>query len=427
MITPILLFIIAFVFLFIGIPVAFAFAGAAILIAWLTPDIGMDIFALLPTRIYGIMTNTTLMAMPLFIFMGLLLEKSGIAERLLRNISQLLGFLKGGMAMGVVLVGVLLAASTGVVGASVVMMGVIAVPAMLQARYSPSLASGVVTASGTLGQIIPPSIVLILLGDVMHLSVGDLFAAALIPSAILVSFYIIFIFILTFFSPSSAPATQHSLNTKALIRDTLKNSLPPIVLILVVLGGIFSGIVTPTEASALGALGAVVLTMVLRSFSLELLRYAALQTVIFSGMIFAILIGASAFTLIFNETEGGDLIFELLGNEGDKWTFILITMLIVFLLGFLIDFIEICFVVIPLFLPLVSHFGIDPLWFALLLAINLQTSFLTPPFGFALFYLKGAVGDMLKTIDIYKGAVPFILIQLLLLLLVMLFPEMISL
>ncbi len=426
MLTPFLLFLVAFIFLFIGVPVAFAFGGAAVLIAWLDPDISLGVFALLPTRIYGIMNNSTLMAMPLFIFMGLMLEKSGIAEKLLRNIDKLFGVFSGGMAVGVVLVGVLLAASTGVVGASVVMMGVIAIPAMLEAKYSPVFCSGVVSASGTLGQIIPPSLVLILLADVMRVSVGDLFVAALLPSAMLVGFYLLYIFIAVSIKPSLAPPCNVSRETpKALIIETIKTSMPPIMLIVVVLGGIFSGIVTPTEASALGALGAIVLCALMRKFSLKLISSAALQTVLFSGMIFTILIGASAFSLIFNETDGGDLIFELFdtGATHEKWVFIVSAMILVFVLGFFIDFIEICFVIIPLLMPMVAHFGIDPLWFALLLAINLQTSFLTPPFGFALFYLKGAVGKKLKTLDIYKGAIPFIILQLLLLIIIMLFPE----
>lgn len=403
---------------------AFAFGAAAILVAWLSPEIGLEIFALFPSRIYGVMSSSTLMAMPLFIFMGLVLEKSGMAEKLLRNIGELFGSIRGGMAIGVVAVGVLLAASTGVVGASVVMMGVIAIPAMLKSRYSPELAAGVVSASGTLGQIIPPSIVLILLGDVMQVSVGDLFAAALMPSAILVGIYALFILGFAFFRPALAPALKREENLKEVVIDTLKTSLPPIGLIIIVLGGIFAGVVTPTEAAALGAMGAVLLTLVLRTFSLELVRYAAIQSVVFSGMIFAILIGASAFTLVFNDAGGGDLIFDFFSDHlGTPWAFIAVAMLVVFLLGFFIDFIEICFVVVPLFVPLVAHFGIDPIWFAMLLAINLQTSFLTPPFGFALFYLKGAVGDKLKTGEIYRGVVPFIAIQLLLLGLVVAFPS----
>lgn len=424
MLTPLLLFLVAFIFLFVGIPVAFAFGAAAILVAWLSPEIGLEIFALFPSRIYGVMSNSTLMAMPLFIFMGLVLEKSGMAEKLLRNIGELFGSIRGGMAIGVVAVGVLLAASTGVVGASVVMMGVIAIPAMLKSRYSPELAAGVVSASGTLGQIIPPSIVLILLGDVMQVSVGDLFAAALMPSAILVGIYALFILGFAFFRPALAPALKREENLKEVVIDTLKTSLPPIGLIIIVLGGIFAGVVTPTEAAALGAMGAVLLTLALRTFSLELVRYAAIQSVVFSGMIFAILIGASAFTLVFNDAGGGDLIFDFFSDHlGTPWAFIAVAMLVVFLLGFFIDFIEICFVVVPLFVPLVAHFGIDPIWFAMLLAINLQTSFLTPPFGFALFYLKGAVGDKLKTGEIYRGVVPFIAIQLLLLGLVVAFPS----
>lgn len=428
MLTSILLFVVAFLFLFVGIPVAFAFGGAALLVALLSPEASLSILSLLPSRIYGIMSNATLMAMPLFIFMGLVLEKSGMAEKLLRNIGRLFGSIRGGMAIGVVAVGVLLAASTGVVGASVVMMGVIAVPAMLKSGYSPALSSGVVAASGTLGQIIPPSIVLILLGDVMQVSVGDLFAAAIVPSLILVLFYVLFILALAFLRPALAPTLkgEEGESLRGVILETLQTSLPPIGLIIIVLGGIFLGVVTPTEAAALGAMGSILLTLFLRSFSLELLRYAAIQTVVFSGMIFAILIGASAFTLVFNDAGGGDLIFDFFSDHlGSPWAFIWVAIGVVFLLGFFIDFIEICFVVVPLFVPLVGHFGIDPIWFAMLLAINLQTSFLTPPFGFALFYLKGAVGDRLKTSAIYQGVVPFILLQLLLLGIVVAFPAVI--
>ncbi|WP_338156424.1 TRAP transporter large permease subunit [Wolinella succinogenes] len=262
----------------------------------------------------------------------------------------------------------------------------------------------------------------------MQVSVGDLFAAAIVPSLILVLFYVLFILALAFLKPALAPALkgEEGESLRGVILETLQTSLPPIGLIIIVLGGIFLGVVTPTEAAALGAMGSILLTLFLRSFSLELLRYAAIQTVVFSGMIFAILIGASAFTLVFNDAGGGDLIFDFFSDHlGSPWAFIWVAMGVVFLLGFFIDFIEICFVVVPLFVPLVGHFGIDPIWFAMLLAINLQTSFLTPPFGFALFYLKGAVGDRLKTSAIYQGAVPFILLQLLLLGIVVVFPAVI--
>lgn len=426
--TSLILFAVAFIFLFIGIPVAFAFGMAAVFVAILSPELDLSIFSLLPSRVYGTMTNNTLMAMPLFIFMGLVLEKSGMAKKLLKNIGKLFGQLRGGMAVGVVAVGVLLAASTGVVGASVVMMGVIAIPSMMNNGYSSKLASGTVVASGTLGQIIPPSIVLIILGDVMQISVGDLFSAAILPSFILVLMYIVYILIIGYFFPKSAPivAKEPDEKLKRIIIDVLKTSLPPIALIIAVLGSIFAGVATPTEAGAFGAVGAVVLTIVMKRFSFSIIQYASSQTVIFSGMIFAILIGASAFTLIFNDTGGGDLIFEFFSeNLGSKWAFLAIAMLVVFLLGFFIDFIEISFVVLPLFIPIINHFGIDPLWFAMLMAVNLQTSFLTPPFGFALFYLKGAIGNMIDIIDIYKGVFPFILIQILLLILMVVFPQIV--
>lgn len=426
--TPLLLFGLAFVLLFVGIPVAFAFGMSAIFIVLFTPELDMSIFSLLPFRIYGLMTNNTLIAMPLFIFMGLVLEKSGMAEGLLKNIGKLFGSISGGMGVGVVLVGVMLAASTGVVGASVVMMGVIAIPAMLKANYSQRISSGVVVASGTLGQIIPPSIVLILLGDVMQISVGDLFAAAIIPGLILVGMYIAYLLFYGMFFPQNCPALpkEDDETLKRLIVQTIKTSMPPVILILAVLGGIFGGLATPTEAGAFGAIGAVALIVLTKRFSFATIRYAASQTAIFLGMIFAILIGASAFSLVFNDVGGGDLIFDFFSDHlGSKWAFIFVAMLVVFMLGFFIDFIEISFVIVPLFLPLISHFGIDPLWFAMLIAINLQTSFLTPPFGFSLFYLKGALGNMLNTIEIYKGVIPFILLQLLLLMMILVFPSII--
>jgi tripartite ATP-independent transporter DctM subunit len=326
----------------------------------------------------------------------------------------------------VVLVGAILAASTGIVGASVVMMSLIALPLMLKHGYSPSLASGSIAASGTLGQLIPPSIVLIILGDQMHLSVGDLFRAAVVPGLLLIVLYIIYILIISYFNKEVAPAIVSNEPYGEVLKEAIKEIIPPLLLIGVVLGSIFAGIASPSESAAIGVLGAVALAVGKRTFSYEMLRYASIETVKLTAMIFMILIGATAFSLVFNELGGGDMALEFFtGDMGDKWTFILIAMLVIFLLGFFIDFIEIAFVVVPILVPIVASFGIDPIWFAILIAMNLQASFLTPPFGFALFYLKGAAGDKVSTGDIYRGVVPFIGLQLLALLIIVFFPELI--
>lgn len=423
----IFLFLLAFIFLFVGIPVAFAFGMAALLSVLFSPDLSIDLFGLLPFRIYGIMQNSTLIAVPLFIFMGLMLERSNIAQKLLESTGRLFGSSPGGLAISVVLVGAILAASTGVVGASVVMMSVVALPVMLKNRYNKSFSAGVVASSGTLGQIIPPSVVLIILGDVMQVSVGDLFKASMLPGVMLVLFYILYIVIYTRRYPHIAPPLVEKVaNKKTLFYDVLSSAFPTVLLILMVLGGIFAGVVSPTESSAIGALGAMILTIFYRKFSLSLLKYAAIETVKYSAMIFTVLIGATAFTLVFNDLGGGDVLFDFFSGElGTLWAFMIVSMLVIFILGFFIDFIEISFIIVPLFVPIATHFGIDPIWYAILVAINLQTSFLTPPFGFALFYLKGAIGDKIAIEDIYKGVVPFIGLQLLLLFLVLLFPQLI--
>ncbi len=422
------MFIAALALLMIGFPVAFAFGGVALLFAFFTPDVGIDIFKLLPYRIYGIMQNFNLMAIPLFILMGLILQKSKIAEELLVNVGKLFGSIRGGLAVSTVLVGAILAASTGIVGASVVMMGVISLPIMLKYGYSKSLASGTITASGTLGQIIPPSIVLIILGDVMSVSVGDLFKSALLPGLILVTFYIIYILFISYKNPHIAPAIiVDDENRKLVILKAIKSIIPPVLLMTLVLGSIFAGIATPTESAAFGVVGALILTFLNRSFSLKSLKSSALESVQLTSMIFMILIGATAFSLVFNGVGGDEVVLEFFENGIDsKWGFIAIAMAAIFILGFFIDFIEICFIVIPILLPIVELYGIDPVWFAILVAINLQASFLTPPFGFALFYLKGAAGDLVKTTDIYRGVLPFIALVLLTLILVAIFPKLVS-
>ena len=421
-----LMFGLALVLLMTGFQVAFVFTGVALFFALISDEVGLGVLEMLPYRTYGIMGNVTLMAVPLFIFMGLILEKSKMAEGLLLSMGKLFGSVRGGLAISVVLVGAILAASTGIVGASVVMMSLIALPLMLKHGYSPALASGSIAASGTLGQLIPPSIVLIILGDQMHLSVGDLFRAAVVPGLLLIVLYILYILILSYFSKDAALAIVSDEPYGEVVKEALKEILPPLLLIGVVLGSIFAGIASPSESAAIGVLGAVLLAMYKKTFSYEMLRYAAIETVKLTAMIFMILIGATAFSLVFNELGGGDMALAFFtGDVGDKWTFILIAMLVIFLLGFFIDFIEIAFVVVPILVPIVASFSIDPIWFAILIAMNLQASFLTPPFGFALFYLKGAAGDKVKTGDIYKGVVPFIGLQILALLIIVLFPDLI--
>jgi tripartite ATP-independent transporter DctM subunit len=421
-----LMFAMALVLLMLGFQVAFVFAGVALFFALIADEVGLGVLEMLPYRTYRIMGNVTLMAVPLFIFMGLILEKSKMAEGLLLSMGKLFGSVRGGLAISVVLVGAILAASTGIVGASVVMMSLIALPLMLKHGYSPALASGSIAASGTLGQLIPPSIVLIILGDQMHLSVGDLFRAAVVPGLLLIVLYIIYILIISYLNKEVAPAIVSDEPYGEVLKEAIKEIIPPLLLIGVVLGSIFAGIASPSESAAIGVLGAVALAVGKRTFSYEMLRYASIETVKLTAMIFMILIGATAFSLVFNELGGGDMALEFFtGDMKDKWTFILIAMLVIFLLGFFIDFIEIAFVVVPILVPIVASFGIDPIWFAILIAMNLQASFLTPPFGFALFYLKGAAGDKVSTGDIYRGVVPFIGLQLLALLIIVLFPDLI--
>jgi tripartite ATP-independent transporter DctM subunit len=421
-----LMFALSLVLLMAGFQVAFVFAGVAVLFAVISDEVGLHALEMLPYRTYGIMGNVTLMAVPLFIFMGLILEKSKMAEGLLISMGKLFGRVRGGLAISVVIVGAILAASTGIVGASVVMMSLIALPLMLKHNYSPALASGSIAASGTLGQLIPPSIVLIILGDQMHLSVGDLFRAAVVPGLLLIGLYILYILIISYFNKDLAPAIISDEPYGDVLKDALKAIVPPLLLIAVVLGSIFMGIASPSESAAIGVLGAGLLAVFNRTFSFELVRYASIETVKLTAMIFMILIGATAFSLVFNELGGGDMAMDFFaGDMEDKWTFILIAMLVIFLLGFFIDFIEIAFVVVPILVPIVALLGIDPIWFAILIAMNLQASFLTPPFGFALFYLKGAAGNKVTTGAIYKGVIPFILLQVLALGIIILFPELI--
>ncbi|CAA6816563.1 MAG: TrapT dctQ-M fusion permease, dicarboxylate transport [uncultured Sulfurovum sp.] len=421
-----LMFLLTLALLMTGFQVAFVFAGVALFFALISDELGIHALDMLPYRVYGIMGNVTLMSVPLFILMGLILEKSKMAENLLLSMGKLFGGLRGGLAISVVVVGAILAASTGIVGASVVMMSLIALPLMLKHNYSPELATGSIAASGTLGQIIPPSIVLIVLGDQMHLSVGDLFKAAVVPGMILITLYIIYILIYAYFNKEVAPAIPNDEPYAEVLKEALKVIIPPLLLIVAVLGSIFAGIASPTESAAIGVLGALLLAFLNRQFSFELMRYASIEAVKLTSMIFMILIGATAFSLVFNELGGDTMAMQFFQEEvGDKWMFILIAMAVIFFLGFFIDFIEIAFVVVPILLPIVHAFGIDPIWFAVLIALNLQASFLTPPFGFALFYLKGAAGNLVTTMQIYKGVLPFIGLQLLALLIIVLFPNLI--
>ena len=409
----ILMFFVALLLLLLGFPVAFTFGGVALIFGVFAQ--GWDLFAFMPFRIYSIMQNVVLMAVPLFIFMGILLQKTQLAEQLLESMGRLFGSMRGGLAVSTILVGALLAASTGVVGASVVAMGVISLPVMLRYGYSKSLACGSICGSGTLGQIIPPSIILIILGDVLGLPVGELFQAALIPGLALVGVYVAYVLIFAYTRPETAPPIpfeQGQGSRTGHYIDALRAIVPPLLLIIVVLGSIFAGIATPTESSALGAVGAILLALFYGKFSWKMLQESALDTVKVTAMVFAILLGATAFSMAFTYT-GGDLIVEefLLRLPGERWGFLIFSMLIILLLGFFIDFVEISFIVVPILAPIAEAMGISMLWFAILIAMNLQTSFLTPPFGFSLFYLKGVAPPEVHTVDIYRGVIPFILMQ----------------
>ncbi len=417
------LFLFALVALFIGYPVALTFAGLSLLVGfWIE---GASLFAFMPYRLYSIMENTILMAIPMFIFMGIVLQKSGLAERLLESMGRLFGGHPGGVAISTIIVGAFLAASTGVVGASVVAMGVISLPVMLKYGYDQRLATGTICAAGTLGQIIPPSIILIILGDVMGVPVGDLFKAAVIPGLALVGMYLAYVIFITQKNPERAPPIpSDSANTYELIRDALLNIIPPLLLIVVVLGSILTGIATPTESSALGAIGALILAKFYGQLGFKMIGDSGKETVKVTSMVFAVLIGATAFSMVFTYSGGDGIVEEFMGNlPGEKWTFIALSMIAIFILGFFIDFVEIAFIVVPILAPIAELLGLNMVWFAILIAMNLQSSFMTPPFGFSLFYLKGVAPPEVKTTTIYKGVIPFICIQLFLVTLLVVFPE----
>ena len=428
-----LMFVVAFLLIFSGFPVAFALGGTALIFAAIGVGMGYFDWALLlamPERIFGVMSNYVLLALPFFIFMGTMLEKSRLAEDLLKTIGKLFGPVRGGLAIAVVFVGALLAAATGVVGASVVAMGMISLPVMLRYGYSPELSTGIIAASGTLGQIIPPSLVLIVLADQLGTSVGDLFMGALLPGVMLAVMYALYAAGIALVRPAAAPALPSAERQGfglALLRQVLVVLLPPLVLIPLVLGSIFTGIATPTEAGALGALGALLLAWLNRRLNLNRLRETMDETTKLTSMVMFLLIGSTAFMLVFRGLYGDVWIENLLTTlPGGKIGFLIVSNLTIFVLGFFIDFFEIAFIIIPQLAPAADVLGIDLVWFGVMIGMNLQTSFLTPPFGFALFYLRGVTPREVLTTQIYRGVLPFIVIQLIGLLLIILFPGIVT-
>ena len=442
-IIPLLLLLLICVALLIGYPVALTLAGTSILFAVICIPFGVfdpTIFKSIPIRIFGIMNNVTLLAVPLFIFMGTILEKSGIAAKMLENMAQAFKGTKGGLSISIIIVGALLAASTGIVGATVVTMGLMSLPILINQGYEKDFSSGLVASTGTLGQIIPPSIALVLLGDVMSnayqraqndmgifsqqtVTVGDLFIGAIVPGILICFGYLIY----TLYKNRNNSNIKDTSTELAIDKVELFKTLAlPIVLIFLVLGSIFAGIATPTEAAAIGAFGALVVALINREVNLNFIKETSEKTAVVSTMIFTILIGASIFSLIFRGV-GGDELIDLIFNSlpGGSFAALIFVLVIIFLLGFILDFIEICYVIVPLVAPPLLMMGFDPVWLAILFAINLQTSFLTPPFGFSLFYLRGVADESIQTREIYRGVVPFILIQIIILFAVMLFPILI--
>ena len=440
---PLLMFLILCLVLILGYPVAFSLAGTAILFATLGTLVGSfdpAFLQALPNRLFGIMENTTLIAVPLFVFMGIMLEKSRLAEDLLGSMADLFGRFRSGLGISVVLVGALLAASTGIVGATVVTMGLMSLPTMLKRGYSPAQATGIISATGTLGQIIPPSIALVLLGDTLSsayqqaqlnlgifnpkiVSIGDLFVGAIIPGLILVLLYCAYVILVA--RPATVQTTERTGLSRQQWLTVLRDLLPPILLILLVLGSILRGAATPTEAAGVGALGALLLAAVKGQLSLLRLREVVQGTTEVTSMVFLILIGAAVFSLVFRGFGGDEVVEEFFLNlPGGVLTATLLVMAVIFLLGFILDFIEITFVVIPIVGPVLLAMGVDPIWLGIMIAINLQTSFLTPPFGFALFYLRGVAPASVETAAMYRGVVPFILIQLSVLIILWIWPQL---
>ena len=443
---PFIMFLVVCLVLMAGYPVAFSLAGTALLFAAggaLTGGFDLSMMSALPSRLFGIVTNQTLIAVPLFVFMGVMLEKSKVAESLLEGMARLFGKMRGGLGISVTIVGMLLAASTGIVGATVVTMGLLSLPTMLRRGYSPQLATGVICATGSLGQIIPPSIALVLLGDVLSsayqqaqmkmgifspdtVSVGDLFVGAVIPGLILVAAYALYLLVIARINPAIAPAlTDEDLKEFEGKEPLWLSLVPPLALIITVLGSILVGAATPTEAAGVGATGATILALLRRQLNLQGMTDVVRSTTRVTCMVFLILIGASVFSLVFRGFNGDEMIhaaFESL--PGGVFTSVLVVMVIMFLLGFILDFIEITFVIVPIVGPVLLAMGLDPVWLGIMIAVNLQTSFLTPPFGFALFYLRGVAPPEVATADIYRGVIPFIVIQLLVLCALALWPEL---
>ncbi len=433
-------------FLMLGFPVAFSLAGTSLLFGLVGMWLGVfdpSNFGSLASRYIGFMTNEVLVAVPLFIFMGVMLERSKIAEQLLLTMGKLFGNLRGGLGISVVLVGALLAASTGVVGATVVTMGLISLPAMLRAGYDPKLACGVICASGTLGQIIPPSTVLIFVGDMLSginaevqmskgnfapasVSVGDLFAGAFLPGLLLVGLYILWVVIKAFTDPQSCPATPVPPEERQnLAREVMVALIPPLALIVAVLGSILGGIATPTEAASVGAIGAMVLAALRWRLSFHVVREAALSTATITSMVFIILFGASVFSIVFRLMGGDNLVHEFLsGLPGGVLTAVAVVLLVMFFLGFILDTFEIIFIVLPITAPVLLALDVDPVWLGVLIGVNLQTSFLTPPFGFSLFYLRGVAPNSVSTGMIYKGIIPFVCLQVVAIATMFMFPEL---
>ena len=413
---PLILFALIFILILFGYPVALVLGGISVISGLLFFDI--DFFYLVSLRIFGIMNNFVLLAVPLFIFMGMTLERSGIAEKLLETMAILFGKIKGGLAYSVIIVGGMLAASTGIVGATVVTMGLISLPTMIKRGYNTKLATGVIASSGTLGQIIPPSVVLVLLGSVLNISVGDLFTSALLPGLTLVILYLIYVLIISIIYPKYAPSMPNKLIKKFKNEtgtvEIIKAFILPFVLIFAVLGSIFAGIASPTEAAGIGALGALILSYFQANMNLKKLKIIMKETTSLTSIVFMILIGATSFSLVFRGLEGDKILIDIITQANlTPELFIILILFIVFIAGFFIDFIEIIFIIVPVITPILIALNIDLIWIGILLAINLQTSCLTPPFGFSLFYLKSVAPKEIRTKDIYYGIIPFVIIQLL--------------
>jgi tripartite ATP-independent transporter DctM subunit len=428
-----LMFVAVFTMIFAGYPVAFALGGTSLIFAAIGVELGYFDWHLLfamPDRIFGVMSNYVLLAVPFFIFMGIILEKAKLAEDLLTTIGKLFGPLRGGLALGVVFVGTLLAAATGVVGASVVAMGSISLPVMLKYGYSKRLSTGIILASGTLGQIIPPSVVLVVLADQLGVSVGALFVGALVPGLSLAGLYALFVVGVAIVQPAAAPALPAEIRDVPwgnLLRQVVLVLMPPLVLILLVLGSIFAGIATPTEAGAVGAVGAMLLALVSGRLTRTVVREAADDTTKLTTMVVFLLIGSTAFALVFRGLFGDVWIDQMMTNlPGGRIGFLLVTNLVIFVLGFFLDFFEIAFIIIPLVAPVADRLGIDLVWFGVMIGMNLQTSFLTPPFGFALFYLRGVAPASVKTTDLYRAVIPFIIIQVIALLAIIIWPGIVT-